>query len=237
MKRACAFCGRTDQKITGEHLWPNWIRKLLPPGRRRVALQLHDRPPTEWHKTNDMGARVNDVCRPCNTGWMERLERSVRPFLEPMISGKKTTLLSTDQQHSFAVWAQKCAHVADLLRDHDQRFFRGDERTAFKNTLQTALPTFVWLAAYQPRTALALAVDYIAYFEFAQGSNRRRVHLYCVTFAFGHVAFQVVSVRPSSDAVRPDLWRPEVWGESTLLIFPSKVDTLCGPRALRSMMH
>jgi hypothetical protein len=160
---------------------------------------------------------------------MERLEESVRPFLEPMISGKKTTVLSTDQQHSFGVWAQKCAHVADLLRDRDQRFFRADERTAFKDTLQTALPTFVWLAAYQPTTALALVVDYIAYFDFTDGSNRRRVHVYCVTFALGHVAFQVVSVRPSSDTVRPELVRPETWGESTLLISPSEVDALLWP--------
>jgi hypothetical protein len=127
------------------------------------------------------------------------------------------------------VWAQKCAHVTDLLRDRDQRFFNADERIVFKDTLQTALPTSVWLAAYQPTTVLALGVDYISYFDFAQGSNRRRVHLYCVTFALGHVEFQVVSVRPSSDTAHPELSRPEAWGESTLLISPSEVAALLWP--------
>jgi hypothetical protein len=160
---------------------------------------------------------------------MEGVEASVRPFLEPMISGKKATVLSAGQQHSFAAWAQNRALVADLLHTPDQRFFRADERTLFKDTLQITLPTFVWLAAYQSTTALGLVVDYPVNFEFPQGSDRRSIHLYCVTFAIGHVAFQVVSVRPSSDAVRPELWRPAAWGESTLLISPSEVDALMWP--------
>jgi hypothetical protein len=230
MRRACSFCGRTDQKISNEHLWPNWVRKLLPPGRKRIAQQLHRREPHEYYVEHDMGAKINDVCRPCNHGWMNRLEKRVRPFLEPMIAVKQPANLSVEQQLAFWVWAQRFALVADLLRPHDQRFFTPAERDGFRTTLEIAnFPTFVWLAAYRPATALAVAVDYIAYNEFEDHSGRRRVHVYCLTIAIGHVAFQVVCVRPSGDRVRPVLRRPGAWGESTLLISPSNTDVVSWP--------
>jgi len=29
VRRACIFCGRDDRKISGEHVWPKWIRALF----------------------------------------------------------------------------------------------------------------------------------------------------------------------------------------------------------------
>src|SRR5262245_58012723 len=105
MRRECAFCGSSDRKILGEHVWPNWIRNALHQPPRRVAFHRAGRTPIEW-PTADMGVRLNDICRPCNSGWMERIESATRPILTPAIQGTGVELGAEDVRR-LAVWSLK----------------------------------------------------------------------------------------------------------------------------------
>jgi hypothetical protein len=64
-RKRCEFCGRSDVKISNEHAWPNWVRRLFPPGpttilgHRNKDQQLGA---IRYVVNNDMGVRVNSVC-------------------------------------------------------------------------------------------------------------------------------------------------------------------------------
>src|SRR5687768_15944956 len=80
-RRAGAFCGATDRKISKEHVWPNWLRRVIEHGAgpsigrsrthrtRAGELISHD----EWRE-RPIDWTVAAVCKPCNEGWMERIE-------------------------------------------------------------------------------------------------------------------------------------------------------------------
>lgn len=136
MRRHCVFCRRTGQKITGEHVWPNWIRKLFPDGALNLHHLRHDHPQRQWtvRKKGDSGMQVKDVCKRCNEGWMNGIETSVRPFLGSTIKTGEPRTLSVREQEAFASWAFLRAVVFDLVNDRslsDQRchdFYDNDGR-------------------------------------------------------------------------------------------------------------
>lgn len=106
--RSCIFCG--GGSLSREHVWPRWAAELLPdaPG---ALLTLYEKPvtqpgpPTKEKERNRQGSlkshRVRAVCRSCNSGWMSRLEESVRPVLTPLIVGAEASLSASDQELLF----------------------------------------------------------------------------------------------------------------------------------------
>jgi hypothetical protein len=104
-QKAVRFCGSSAAKISNEHAWPNWIRPLLPAKVSTIVGTRPSKKPINFPgRYDDMGVRVNAVCKPCNEGWMERLETEVRSFLTPMIRDGSETMLSREQQFTLARW-------------------------------------------------------------------------------------------------------------------------------------
>lgn len=107
---ACIFCGKTYKRLSGEHKWSDWIRRDIGTPERRYTEQLLQRfgLPTYVKKTNqpDFTHRLWVVCKPCNEGWMAKLERKVKPILAPMLRGEDQTLTRT-QQSLLAFWFAK----------------------------------------------------------------------------------------------------------------------------------
>lgn len=136
-QRQCIFC--ENQVNSKEHFWSEWMHPLLP--------QLPD--PTHTRKTHDFHPRVGHlergrsgrpggahtikiraVCKDCNNGWMNRLERDARPFLTPLIEGTPIAL-DFIQMSIIARWiALKCIVAehssgnADLTPRQDRIAFR-----------------------------------------------------------------------------------------------------------------
>lgn len=112
---ACVFCG-SDDTLTKEHVFPEWVRSYLQsePGNtgthRRTVIRdsgttSHSRPAAPATLT------VRAVCADCNNGWMSRLESTAKPYLLPMIQGRKRALFPPAQR-AVATWAVKTALVA-----------------------------------------------------------------------------------------------------------------------------
>lgn len=102
-KGKCAFCNYHG-KLTGEHVWPEWLQTLLP-------LELHDshhfhliiKPQSLFEHRNsiinrqrrsgDPGSRkLPTVCADCNNGWMSRLQERAKDHLIPIVQGQWTDL-------------------------------------------------------------------------------------------------------------------------------------------------
>jgi hypothetical protein len=118
--RSCAFCGEKGD-MSGEHVWPKWVRNVILPDRRGVGGYVWARAVPEGtdeiervlQRDNLALAQieVKRVCKDCNTGWMHRIEDEAIPVLRRPIQGDPQTLHSEDVEVA-ASWAfLKCLVV------------------------------------------------------------------------------------------------------------------------------
>lgn len=122
-RRQCIFC---DAPVgSKEHIWSQWMHDLLEPSpqgkyNRHTITRWPDGREETTGPTGKPGSvfdiQVRAVCGDCNTGWMNRREGEVRPFLEPMIKGEPITLTS-QQVEVLAKW---CAHKF-IVMEHSER--------------------------------------------------------------------------------------------------------------------
>jgi hypothetical protein len=118
---SCIFCGEPlgpDRPRSNEHAAPNWCADLLPDrGAARHTQIVHTE---EGVETLDLGLRnpftttLNEVCKPCNEGWMHELETSCEGILGHLIQGHARNLRFWRQTLS-ATWACKTAMVWECL--------------------------------------------------------------------------------------------------------------------------
>jgi hypothetical protein len=117
----CVFCGEPlgpDRPRSNEHAAPKWCGDLVPSrGAARHTLTVL----TEGRReTVDQGFRnpfvttLNELCKPCNEGWMHELETSAQPILSPLIQGRARRLRFWRQTLA-ATWACKTAMLWECL--------------------------------------------------------------------------------------------------------------------------
>jgi hypothetical protein len=145
-RRACAFCGGPG--LTGEHVWPEWIERLLPgAGDFTLSRSSTRRPGVRTWSTRSLDVRVKQICCGCNTGWMSDLEGAARPLLAPMIRGEPTSV-GVSVQQVVATWATKTAMMLcytttpPRARPAKQRRWLYEKRTPPPGAV-------VWLAHYR----------------------------------------------------------------------------------------
>src|SRR5262249_15294087 len=82
-------------------LWPDWICKILPGNyTHRLKFETH----TTVKKLNSLTKKFPCVCEKCNNGWMNEIEKAVRPVLQPMILGRYPKRLTRHNQRVLARW-------------------------------------------------------------------------------------------------------------------------------------
>jgi hypothetical protein len=103
----CVFCGASDQKMSNEHLWPQWIRRLLPPDVQKRVIRYSvdtDAGRIRSFDTRLFELKVKDVCKSCNEGWMSLYESDVQHFATGMLQGNARQL-HRGGQTAIAAWA------------------------------------------------------------------------------------------------------------------------------------
>ena len=132
-QKQCIFCD--NPAGSKEHIWSSWMHDLLE-GQAGGTYNRHTI--TRWpdgrvEKTGPAGKsggvfniQVRAVCSSCNSGWMNRAEGAVKPFLGKMIKGDPVTL-NAEQIAALARWcAQKfvvmehAAHETTLIPRSDR---------------------------------------------------------------------------------------------------------------------
>jgi hypothetical protein len=153
---ACVFCGSTGGtvKITGEHLYSDWINSVLPasvvgPG---ITVERTNNISGEfrtWPVRELAVEKVRCVCEPCNTGWMSNLDDQVHPVLKPMILGN-SAVLSPQDQVTVATWAAMKAAVFEFAWDHPPVYSQAD-RDIVRTQLRPPATVRVALAAVESK--------------------------------------------------------------------------------------
>ena len=166
-KSPCMYCG--DPANTVEHIIATWIIDVLSQDPRGLRL------PTKFSWTDPRSREVRrmvgkttkkgkptlefttQVCSECNSGWMNNIDKAVRPALTSMIRGADTELTEVDQA-AVATWATKVtltARHAYVTPAHIEK-----EWTDYLHSHKTALPFWnVWIARYRGRWPIHYAPD------------------------------------------------------------------------------
>lgn len=155
MPRDCIFC---DQHAdTKEDAWPVWLVEALRTG-DVIRITRAGSSPLDFRQ-DDIAMRVGVVCRPCNNGWMSRLEALAKPILLPLIKGE-TAVLGARAQATIASWAVKTAMVFEYTLGKDPRiYWRQEEREAFAAPPHVPPPdTVIWIAGYSGTQTAAVVV-------------------------------------------------------------------------------
>jgi hypothetical protein len=190
----CVFCGA--RPTTNEHVFPQWLLDVIP-GEGELthtwaAPEGSASISREW--TNEaLDFKANVVCGPdCNSGWMERLETRARPFLEPMIRGRRAMLLP-EGARTVAHWALKTALMIDFAQEPEHRSVPASVYQELYSAQDVTPQTFVWVAAC----------------EFGAGAlaRGRTLHLgpgdsdevgFGATICVGHLVLEIIRV-PTED--------------------------------------
>lgn len=99
----CIFCKRSppEVKMTGEHIWSDWLKNILPSHHFRTEsssgiYDKHGRLLPEKKDVKRPGAvhrrQTKVVCKSCNGGWMKAIVDCAKPFAEKLIKGEPVSL-------------------------------------------------------------------------------------------------------------------------------------------------
>lgn len=195
-RSACVFCKATDRKISKEHVWPKWLRKIVeggegdPIGHSRVH-ETAERETIRDESWEDIpfNWQVKGPCEPCNTGWMEGIESETRPVLTPLIQHESRTLDPCDQE-ALSRWATIRVMMALLGHPAGKRGTISSER--YHRFYEAGeLPNCqIWVA--QRNGQGPWPADYVyneLFLTLAESPEPAAANAYVTAFAVGHVAF------------------------------------------------
>ena len=145
----CIFCGQ-QKPASEEDVVPKWIRRTL---NLSSEVIIRADPTGATARTQHLRITLqNMVCEACNNTWMSRLEKRVKPLLEPMLTNKYGVDLDAAQQCDLARWTV----MKVLLMEYAMR-----QRRAHLRAMTGYLPSepeLAWLTGtmiLRPVTSLA----------------------------------------------------------------------------------
>jgi hypothetical protein len=149
----CMFCGQPfgpERERSKEHAAPQWCRDLLPnrgPAQHTRVVKTPDGTTHEDRGNRDpFSTTVNDVCKPCNTGWMHELEEASRGLLGHFIQGDSRNM-RLFRQVLAATWGVKTAMVWESVSP-EQRAITPDDLRRLYATQRPGARQQVWVGHF-----------------------------------------------------------------------------------------
>ena len=112
----CLSCGPTTALESGEHVFSKWLLKHIQAVRIPIihfGYKVEDgsqQPHLRQMRLNSF--KLRQICKPCNNGWMSRLETAVKPIVLGLMAHTLTLeALNDEQRRVLARWAGKTALI------------------------------------------------------------------------------------------------------------------------------
>src|SRR5882724_1574118 len=117
-RKPCMLCGRTDLKITNEHLYGDWLTGVMkrimgrqPETTRRTFNTEVDHKTGEVVTTADrmengdhFRRKYRILCTDCNGVWGSQLETAMIPIMERMLDLQGPIMITPDESLVLARW-------------------------------------------------------------------------------------------------------------------------------------
>lgn len=154
--KPCVFCGEYAD-LTKEHIWGKWIRDYIPVDPKPVMMRdvevsksgLPDKVSITKRAGSALGMTRKIVCAPCNNEWMSRIQARAKPFLIPLLEGRRTAL-GIEAQAAIATWATMVTMTAEfMLHSAGKIGISREDRAALRAT-EAPLPAWdIWIGYYE----------------------------------------------------------------------------------------
>ena len=105
---SCAFCGRSNVKMSQEHVFPRWLSRT---GSYAGNYTMHRG--SKVISTPLIEVITKRVCEDCNTGWLGRIEIGAKAVFEPLLDAETKTITEMDRW-IIARWFTKTILTAQL---------------------------------------------------------------------------------------------------------------------------
>jgi hypothetical protein len=231
INRHCIFCGPTTRKITGEHVFPQWMSELFRGAgstkyRVRRAIGTHRALVSEKTRgANMLDIKVNAVCKKCNNEDLCDLEDIfAKPILVPLILGMKRRL-TDEQQMILAAWITKTAMVNEFT-DSRQKFFSQTERETFLSKMEPLQHSCIWLARCQTKHVVASFQHTL----FLKKRPSDGLKIFVLTMVLGRLVFQLLVRRDGNFRQAQFFKTLDRWDSATARIFPNPQTMAFAPR-------
>lgn len=215
---ACLFC--ENRPSTLEHVWPQWISRLLhakPARNQYISVRGATDRPIKGHFARMLGATVRKVCSDCNSGWMGDLENHAKPHLTPLIIDPEfRVVLSAEARVALAAWALKTVMVMEHSSGRKRMCYTPDDRATFRETLTPPDNVYIWMAQYLGRVDGQSSTHHLIFGNKTRGQ--------CATFTIKHLGFQVFAL-PEGHTVEQN----PLWDSSALPLWPADAEDLLWP--------
>lgn len=115
MGMACVLCGSANEP-TDEDVIPRWLlRAFNVQGQVTISVREESGAPQTIAKRSNPNLKLRGgLCHVCNNERLSRLEKTVKPVLEPMARYAKPTVLDLDSQRLLAAFAVKTVYLLEL---------------------------------------------------------------------------------------------------------------------------
>lgn len=200
----CFFCGPTDNPLTEEHVWPQWISRLLfgkYDSTHFVNIRSTGDNTTGLWKSRNIEVTTKTVCDKCNNVWLSNFENNeIKPIATPLIVDGTNVLLTPIDQWKLAAWAYKMALLVEIAIPPKERaplFFTPLERKHFRETTLAHERVRVFLSKYEYGQHPAHA-HLPRHLLTAREERRRSFDLKISTMTAGSLGMQVMAVRSTA---------------------------------------
>jgi hypothetical protein len=228
----CAFCPSTAN-LTGEHIWPAWLSKLLPKTRHKNE-RINGEAKTTWTTTR-LDQTANVVCKTCNETWMSDLEQKAKGLLTDVILNGKQTAFGVEDMKFLAAYAFKNAVIANYqtLRLVPETISTRAQRERFGTSLALPSDIRIWVSSFQGHARYSGRSNP----RYAKSTNDPAplddIDIFTHTYVVGHLVFQVLAYRFNSilnRGLRIELPKQtEVWNQACQQIWPTEASTIIWP--------
>jgi hypothetical protein len=221
-RRTCAFCANEATKLTGEHLWSDWIGRLFNENdytfRRRDA---NGSLIANWGDTS-IKTTAKVVCEKCNSGWMSELEGKAQQVMKEMIQRRTALVLTPKDIARIAAFGFEKSVIADRMYSKDSSFFDESILHRFSISLEIPVGVQMWLASFRgvyARNGVWTNTYYNPTLE-----PFRRGRFYVFTFGAGHLVLQVLGWRWREDEgsrfSAPTFRQNQIWDSASIVLWP-----------------
>jgi len=202
--KCCAFCPTEAKKLSGEHIWDDWLNRALPTKRFRVRQRFSQLDPFRQYDAVALKEKLSVVCETCNNKWMSDVSNRAKKVLHEMVvAGKRTILFQADLRVVAAFGFMKCV-VGDHATRGEDPFFSRAARERFRTSLTIPSEVQMWIAAFQGayRYSGKFTTSLLAPSE---PGPLEGIEFYSHTYVIGHLVLQTLAPgwKRVHDRVRP----------------------------------
>ena len=155
----CIFweAGKPHVPLDREHIFGDWLRQYVRANSNKHRLQhtIIGRAATLTKRkiTSRAGepllSKAKIVCKGCNSGWMSRIQNAAKPYLVPLIQGRRVTL-NAAAQRALAAWCAMVTMTGDYLpRDPSAIAISQTERDWLRDDGTPPQNWKIWIGDYR----------------------------------------------------------------------------------------